>query len=161
MMCWVAESSWLDCVRCWQVTQMAVQAGRLNFSFLGNQLQCAIVHMSRLPARSRPQSSCWCLSCRNFPVQFLLQFFPMAEAYRASISILAAWRGEINYFWSLSSQLSKFTDFSHQVQKLLGRQVHPDIPTVQSHKPSFPSETWLSPEFNNERYIFQCDSEFP
>lgn len=39
--------------------------------------------------------------------------------------------------------------------------MHPDIPTVKSHKPFFPSETYPSTEFSNERYIFQCDTEFP
>lgn len=72
---------------------------------------------------------------QEFSNTALAAVFPIAEAYRASISIPAAcfhetWWEEINYFWSLSSQLSKCTDFSHEVQKLLGRQVNPDIPTV-------------------------------
>lgn len=46
VMCWVSESSWLDCIRCWWVVQMADKAGW------------------------------WCLSCRSIPVQLWLPFLP-------------------------------------------------------------------------------------
>lgn len=76
VMRWAVESSWLDCVRCWQVAQPADQAGRLNSSLPVSQLWLAIAQLLRLAARSRPWSSWWHLPYRNFPVQLSLQLFP-------------------------------------------------------------------------------------
>lgn len=119
MMCWLAESKWLDRMRCWQVVQTTDRADMLNFSFLVNQLWFAIVQLLRPAARSRLWSSWWHPSCRNFPVDLSLQLFPQlrhtGHPFCARCLLSLNLRGkERTVFEVYPPSLPKRTDFSHQ-----------------------------------------------
>lgn len=88
--CWAAESSWLDCVRCWRVVQRADQAGRLNFQFPGES--AAACCNTRVKAVCQEQATVRLVLpvLQEFSDTALAAVFHTAEAYRASISIPTA-----------------------------------------------------------------------